>query len=147
MAPQSIMALFILTSASLFATAAVGQSAAGGERSFTTTLTGAAEVPGPGHTDGTGSATVTVNVPKKQVCYELSVSGIGTPMAAHIHEGATGVAGPPVVTLETPETGSSNGCEDVTAKVAAQILARPSQYYVNVHTGDFPAGAVRGQLK
>lgn len=147
MTSRSTMALFTLTSASLVATAAVAQSAAGGQRSFTTALTGAAEVPGPGHSDGTGSATVTVSVPKKQVCYEIDVSGIGTPTAAHIHEGAAGDAGPAVVTLETPDTGSSNGCENVTAKVVAQILAQPSQYYVNVHTGDFPAGAVRGQLK
>lgn len=119
MASRSKMALFTLTSASLLATAAAAQSAGGGERSSTTTLTGSAEVPGPGDSDGTGSATVTVNVSKKQVCYEISVSGIGTPTAAHIHEGITGVAGPPVVTLNTPETGSSNGCENVTAKVAA----------------------------
>ena len=26
------------------------------------------------------------------------------------------------------------------------IVAKPEAYYVNIHTADFPAGAVRGQL-
>jgi hypothetical protein len=26
------------------------------------------------------------------------------------------------------------------------ILTNPAAYYVNVHTSDYPAGAVRGQL-
>jgi CHRD domain len=51
----------------------------------------------------------------------------------------------------TPPTagnpGASSGCVTVAATLAADILAHPKAYYVNVHTGDFPAGAVRGQLK
>jgi hypothetical protein len=27
------------------------------------------------------------------------------------------------------------------------ILRRPRRFYVNVHTNDFPGGAVRGQLR
>jgi hypothetical protein len=31
-------------------------------------------------------------------------------------------------------------------QTAADVLAHPGDYYVNVHTADFPGGAVRGQL-
>lgn len=147
MSPRSIFALSFVTSALPLAAAAMAQPASGGQRTFTTTLTGPVEVPGPGDPDGTGSANITVKLPEKQVCYELSVSGIATPTAAHIHEGAAGVAGPPVVSLDAPASGASKGCVDVTAKLAAQILSHASRYYVNVHTDDFPAGAIRGQLK
>ena len=146
MTPKTTLAISFVASAALLGTVAVAQSRAGGERTYTTTLTGAAEVPGPGDPDGTGTFTVTVSVPQKEVCYELDVSGIDTPTAAHIHRGAVGVAGPPVVTLDTPVTGSVEACEDVTGRVAAQLLARPQQFYVNVHTTPFPAGAIRGQL-
>ena len=143
MTPRTTLALSALASVSLLSTAGFAQYAAQGERTFTTTLTGAAEVPGPGDPDGSGTATVTVSIPKKQVCYNVQVSGIGEPTAAHIHEGAAGAAGPPVVTLDPP---TGEACVEATANVAAKILARPALYYVNVHTAEFPAGAVRGQL-
>ena len=143
MISKSTLALSALASVTLMASAALAESAAKGERTFTTALGGAAEVPGPGDPEGTGSATVTVSAAKKQVCYAIQVSGIGDPTAAHIHEGAAGAAGPPVVTLDPP---TGEDCVDVDAAIAAKILARPAQYYVNVHTAEFPGGAVRGQL-
>ena len=57
-----------------------------GGRQLTTTLTGEQEVPVLGDLDGIGFATVTVNPGQGLVCYELSVSGIETATAAHIHE-------------------------------------------------------------
>ena len=144
---QTILASFV-ASAALIATAAIAQPATGGKRTFTTTLTGAAEVPGPGDTDGTGSASVTVDVAAKKICYELTVANIEPATMAHIHAGAVGVAGPVVVTLEAPSDGSSSGClTNVATSTLANILARPAQYYVNVHNTPFPAGAVRGQLR
>jgi len=146
MTRKSGLALSMLASVSLAATAAVAQGVSVGEQTFTTQLTGPAEAPVPGDPAGSGSATVTVNFAEREVCYELTVSGIDTPTAAHIHKGVAGVAGPVVVPLETPEDGTSEGCEQISAGLAAQILARPSRFYVNVHNEDFPAGAVRGQL-
>jgi hypothetical protein len=74
----------------------------------------------------------------------LSVRGIGTPTAAHIHLVATGAI---VVGLSPVFTnGVASGSVSTTADVAAAIVANPSAYYVNVHTAEFPAGAIRGQL-
>ena len=139
--------------ASLVALALAGPASAAklsgadqGGRLLTTTLTGAEEVPGPGDPDGTGFAAVTVNPGKGLVCYELSVSGIDSAVAAHIHEAPFGEAGPVVVPLEAPTDGSSSGCATVTRDLAKDLLKNPADYYVNVHNLEFEAGALRGQL-
>jgi hypothetical protein len=121
-----------------------------GGRPLSTELTGAAEVPGPGDPDGSGTATITVNPGQEEVCWEINAAGIELPAtAAHIHVGAAGVAGPVVVTLSAPDaSGFSSGCTtvDVNRDLAKAILKNPEDYYVNVHTSVFPAGAIRGQL-
>jgi hypothetical protein len=111
-----------------------------------TAMTGAAEVPGPASPTGAGTAGVMIDPDKGQVCFRLTVTGLDTPTMAHIHKGAVGVSGPPVVVLDAPATGMSQGCKPVAADVIAALLASPSDYYVNVHTAAFPKGAIRGQL-
>jgi hypothetical protein len=119
-----------------------------GGRQLTTILTGAQEVPVPGDPDGRGFATVTVNPGQGVLCYELSVSGIDSATAAHVHEAPPGKAGPVVRegTLEAPSDGFSSGCVEVGRTLAKEILQDPADYYVNVHNAEFPGGALRGQL-
>ena len=140
----AIITLMLLVAAVAVAGTAGAAQAQG--RSLSTTLTGAAEVPGPGDPDGSGTATLTVNPGLGQICYELTVSGIAPATAAHIHVGAVGVAGPVVVPLEPPTDGASSDCAEVSRELGLAILKSPSDYYVNVHNAEFPAGAVRGQL-
>jgi hypothetical protein len=111
-------------------------------------LDGTSEVPGPGDPDGSGSADVSFPMPD-QVCYFIGYGGIGTPTAAHIHSGLVGEAGPPIVTFDM----STATDEFVEACVTGQdpavleaIIADPASYYLNIHTGEFPDGAIRGQL-
>jgi hypothetical protein len=112
-------------------------------------LSGAAEVPGPGDPDGSGTARITLRPEEGEACFELSVSNIEPATAAHIHEGAEGVAGPVVIPLDpAPTAGSSEGCvSGVDTALLRNILQNPRQYYVNVHNEEFPDGAVRGQLR
>jgi len=117
-----------------------------GGRPFTTTLTGAAEVPGPGDPDGTGTAKLSLNPGQGEVCYELSVSGISPAIAAHVHVAPAGVAGPVVIPLAAPTNGSSSACATASRELVLAIIQNPENYYVNVHNVDFPAGALRGQL-
>jgi CHRD domain len=140
----AIITLMLLVGAVAVAGTAGAVQAQG--RTLSTTLTGAAEVPGPGDPDGSGTATLTVNPGLGQICYELTVSGIAPATAAHIHVGAVGVAGPVVVPLDPPTDGTSSGCAEVSRELALPILMSPSNYYVNVHNAEYPAGAVRGQL-
>ena len=122
-----------------------------GGRALTAELTGAAEVPGPGDPDGSGTATITVNPGQEEVCWEITAEDITLPaIGAHIHVGAAGTAPPNnvVVPLTPPDaTGVSSGCAQVTRELALAILKNPENYYVNVHTTPlFEAGAIRGQL-
>ena len=124
----------------------VAPSLANGGRPLATTLSGANEVPGPGDPDGSGSAKLTLNQGQGEICYELSVSNIAPSTAAHIHFAAAGVAGPVVVGLAAPASGSSSGCATVADDLIKAIRQHPENYYVNVHNASFPAGALRGQL-
>jgi hypothetical protein len=111
-------------------------------------LTGPVEVP-PGDPDGIGRATFIIDPARSQLCFAIVVDRIMLPaIAAHIHVGPAGVAGPIVVPLTAPDAnGSSGGCVGgVDQQLLRAIRSNPRQYYVNVHTTDFPAGAVRGQL-
>jgi hypothetical protein len=112
------------------------------------TLTGIQEVPGPGDPDGTGTAEINVVPASAQLCWNVYARGIDAATAAHVHRGASGVAGPPVLTLTTPDAaGRSQGCATVDAALAREIAARGYDFYVNVHTAAHPAGAIRGQLR
>jgi hypothetical protein len=137
----------------LLAAAALGGVAAadhegGGGHPFTVALLGASEVPGPGDPDATGTAHLRLNPGQEEVCFELSVANVdGEIFAAHIHRGTVTEAGPVVVGLAAPVTGSSSGCVHADRELILAIIQNPENYYVNVHSRpNFPGGAVRGQL-
>ena len=84
------------------------------------------------------------------VCFAIIVENLvaGATMA-HIHSGVAGVNGPIVVVLTPPSgnPGTSFGCvSPVDAATVAAIRADPTSFYVNVHNGPHPDGAMRGQL-
>jgi hypothetical protein len=143
--------LFLAATLGMVAMLAIGAPAYGEGRPFATTLTGAAEVPGPGDPDASGTASITLNQGQGEVCFDLSWAGIdGTVTAAHIHVGAATVAGPVVVPLFAgafQSTDSTSGCvSGVSEELIKAIRQDPENYYVNIHSSVFPAGAVRGQL-
>ncbi len=94
----------------------------------------------PGDTDGWGLADVWVE--GSEVCWKITVTSIDAPTAAHIHAGPRGVSGPVVVPLSPID----EGCTNVTARLARFLKRHPGEFYVNVHNGAFPSGAIRGQL-
>jgi hypothetical protein len=144
--------LFLAATLGMAGMLTVAAPAYGQGRPFSTTLTGAAEVPGPGDPDASGTALITLNQGQGEVCYELSWTGIdGTVTAAHLHVGPVGVAGPVVVPLFTDValsgTDSASGCvSGVSEELIKAIRHDPASYYVNIHSSVFPAGAIRGQL-
>jgi hypothetical protein len=143
--------LFLAATLGMVAMLAIGAPAYGQGRPFSTTLTGAAEVPGPGDPDASGTAFITLNQGQGEVCFDLSWAGIdGTVTAAHIHIGSATEAGDVVVGLFAGAfegTDSASGCvSDVSEELIKDIRQNPENYYVNIHSSVFPAGAIRGQL-
>ncbi len=114
------------------------------EKALVAHLSGGAEFPGPGDPDGIGTASATIDLVNLEICYDLAVAGVAPATAAHIHRGAIGVAGPIVVNLTAPASGSSSGC--VIDPDVAEIAGNPTGFYFNVHNADFGDGAVRGQI-
>jgi hypothetical protein len=143
-------AWILLSLAASLTLAAIGFATTGnaaGPLNVVADMTGPVEVP-PGDPDGSGEAEFALNQGQGTVCFELEVEDIAPATAAHIHLGAPGVAGPIVVPLEPPTDGSSEGCTTgIDPKIIKGIRKDPGNYYVNVHNADFPAGAVRGQLR
>ncbi len=135
-----------LAAAALSLTGAAMAQAEGGSK-ISTTLNGASEVPGPGDADGTGTFEARVNPGQGQVCYTLTATAIVSATMAHIHRGAAGSAGPVVVGLTAPASGSTEACATVSRELAMELIKSPEAFYVNVHNAPFPAGAIRGQLR
>ena len=147
---------------------ATGSVAAAKQTTVTLTarLAGAQEVPA-ADPDGSGKATVMIDVEGGEVCFDIkSLSDVGTPNRGHIHEGAAGVNGPIVVPFfelrippadpgapptdprnDSLERGGLQDCVPGDPAVLARIVANPAGFYVNVHNARFPGGALRCQLE
>ncbi len=131
-------------------------------------MTPGAEItpPVPPPAAATGGAIVTINITRGaggaitaatmnfrgSFSFPASVSVIGF----HIHEGAANANGPIIWDLAV-NTGSAiffNGgsgfidlnVPNVNLARLPDLLANPSRFYVNLHTRDNPAGAIRGQI-
>ncbi len=108
---------------------------------------------------GSGSATVDYNSAANSFSYILSWANLtGSATMAHIHLGAPGVSGPiiiPFFMTTMPASDSISGTltqADVTPANGVSTIAQVAQAieyggaYVNIHTAQYPAGELRGQL-
>ena len=138
---------FLLAAATVAAAAGTAAIAQVTPQRLTANLTGAAEVPGPGKLNATGSAVVRVNPQQRRVCYTVTFQRIPGVTMAHIHSGRRGVAGPPVITLQRAGRSRFESCTRVARALARDLAANPRAFYVNVHSQAFPNGAIRGQLR
>ena len=113
-------------------------------QSTTLTLSGGQEVP-PVTTKATGAGQITVHR-DRSVTGTVSVFGM-TPTAAHIHEGPAGVSGPVVIGLtKTSDTTFAVPAGAVLTEAQYASL-RAGNYYVNVHSAEYPDGELRAQIK
>jgi CHRD domain len=135
------------SSTSATSTLTVLSGATGGGRIliYRAKLTGAAETP-PGAPQGIGDAIIAFHG-SSVVCWRFAhLHGFTSPTFAHIHIGANGRSGNIVVPLSTGPRLHHQGCATVSGNVVRSIERSPQAYYVNIHSAQYPSGAVRGQL-
>jgi hypothetical protein len=133
-----------------------GDTPKGGAR-LEATLSSAAEFPGPGDPDLSGSADLVVNPRKGTICFDVDLdaasSGADTVVAIHVHPGLVGEACvaaqdcPPAIDLDFAGEGLEGCAKKLGKQLLSSIVDEPDQFYLHVHTARFPAGAVRGQLE
>jgi hypothetical protein len=154
---RSTVALAAL-SAMLLLLVSVTIAGAASQRAFTAklTLTGAAEVPGPGDADAVGHAKVQIVPALDRVCVRIDWANVdGAVWGLHIHGPATPQQAAPILVPllmltpgaadNLPGTGSLEMC--VNDADADAIAANPSAYYLNLHSSpNFNPGAIRAQL-
>jgi hypothetical protein len=108
-------------------------------------LTGGAETPR-GAPLGMGVAIIAVHG-HVHVCWRFAhLHGFSGATIAHIHRGTKGHAGPVVVPLSIGTRLRHEGCVRTSRTLTKAMVHDPSGYYVNIHSTQYPGGAVRGQL-
>jgi hypothetical protein len=136
---------FVRSRAALLATIALalgtGTAVAG---DIKVKLTGAEETP-PVTTSATGDGKITI-AKDHSVSGTIKTQGVEG-IAAHIHVGAPGESGPPIITL----TKGADGTWTVPAgsKLTDEQFTsfKSGNLYVNVHSAEHKPGEIRGQLK
>jgi CHRD domain len=107
-------------------------------------LTGAQETP-PVTTSASGTGTIAVAA-DKSVSGTIKTAGIdGT--VAHIHVGAPGQSGPPIITLDKVSNGVWSVPSNSKLTDAQYASFKAGNLYVNVHSAEHKPGEIRGQLK
>ena len=128
---------------------------------LTASLTGGTETPAPINTGAFGTADVTVDVPNLEIVVSVRVFNLPTAtVGGHIHVGAAGTPGPIIFDFNPPANigdypinlrlgrGNLRPALDRgirTIEDAIQAVAAGNAY-VNIHSSQFPAGEIRGQL-
>lgn len=127
-----------------------------------TTLTGSQETP-PTGSPGMGGATVSFTAAANTLSYAVTFTGLtAAATAAHIHVGPPGVAGPIILPFTAPGPPAAPSGAFAGTLTAADLMPSPANgittfadainaiqagnTYVNIHTGTFPNGEIRGQL-
>lgn len=146
----------LLVLASLLAIAAPAAAARSEARSivFHVPLSGDAAT----DPDGRGEAVLRFNPVTGTLCYVIVVRGIGEPTEpapgignAHIHGPLPGTGIAAHLETEFAQAGAADvfvaaDCVSVDPATLEAILLDPSLFYVNVHTAEFPGGAIAGTL-
>lgn len=104
----------------------------------------AAGVPNQGDPDGFGTASLAIDdsFSPPRIDWNITVGNIAFPLTgAHIHNAPSTTTGPVRVDFAAQLTGAGLADADLTG-----VIANPPNWYVNLHNGAFPGGAIRGQI-
>ena len=139
-------------SAIVAAVALATSSAAQAQTSFTAFLDGRQEVQTPRVvTPALGNGTVLMNAERTLITINLTFQGLFGPITmAHIHNGAFGSNGTPIVDIFSLITPGGTGGSIMNAVLSinmmqANVLLAGNGYF-NIHTTAFPGREIRGQI-
>ncbi|MCU1375926.1 MAG: hypothetical protein JWO68_3212 [Actinomycetia bacterium] len=86
---------------------------------------------------GSGSVAYSLDAGRNELCYRITVKGVGAPTAAHLHR----ATGEEVVALQAPPAdGTVNNCAASDAITIQEIESNPTDFVIDVH-------AAKGLLK
>ncbi|QCX78472.1 CHRD domain protein [Streptomyces sp. YIM 121038] len=155
-AAGALAAAVLPATAATAETAPVATAEATGTRAalLVASLNGANEVPvpgGPAVGDKDGAALQFVRIKGDKVTVTATWRGTARPTALHIHQGGKGTNGGVKVDftglLARAEHRRVTGTVTVRdAALLKHLKTKPTAFYANLHTAQFPGGAVRGQL-
>jgi hypothetical protein len=124
----------------------------GASATYSLNMTGAQEVPGPGDPDGTATGTITLDDVTGDLSWDITYANISAPTAMHIHGpgGSAGSGAGVYIGLNVATSGGAgtliSSLTHGTLSEVTDVLNDPTDFYVNIHNGDFSQGAIRGQL-
>lgn len=112
-------------------------------------LSAGKEVPKPSGTKAGAGGLFSAGLTKKAaggtLAWRLTFHGLtGGAIAAHVHMGRPGKAGPVAVALCGPCRSGQRGSAKINARTVKALLGGTA--YVNVHTAKNPGGEIRGQI-
>lgn len=125
-----------------------------------------------GDSQASASFVLELNSELDVLCYSITTRGVTPPYespartATHLHEAPAGKSGPPRIAFVDPSSGdedaprtsaecvqgpftsgvTADGADTGAGFTVAELEADPAAYYVDIHTTQFPGGALRGQL-
>jgi hypothetical protein len=138
---KSLVAVVTLACSALIGAAASSSPMVADSRTFVVPLSGHAHPPSrrlsglAGDSDGSGLVKIQVDLHQKQICYDFSLSGVATPLMAHIHKAPALQDGPTVVTLFTGPGGELRDCHQPIG-----FLRQPVHHGISGWSGPRPAG-------
>jgi hypothetical protein len=160
--PALTLATGLLAGAAVSASAHEGDphpspppSATGEATYLVARMTGDQEVPsantGPKVGDTDGKAVTYLRIRGNQVSFATKWANIAAPTAGHTHAGVAGQNGPVKIGFfgALPSTARAvTGSVTVADEALLDSLkTSPESFYANLHTAEFPGGAVRGQFE
>ncbi len=131
------LALSVFVAAGLMPTSAMSQN-------IEVRLDGTQEVP-PVTTAAVGSAAIPVAY-DKSVSGTITTSGIDA-KAAHIHNGEPGVNGPIIIPFVKTSENTWAVAEGAILTDEQLENYKAGNLYINVHSDQYPAGEIRGQIR
>lgn len=124
---------------------AAGAGIKGPVKIYRVKLSGVAETSG-GAPAGTGDAIIALHG-TSVVCWRFAhLHGFTGATSARVYAGSKDKDGKVVASLSAGPQLHHQGCRHAHPSVITAIERRPQDYYVNIHSAQYPHGAVRAQL-